>query len=93
MNKCPFPHPNSTVTDINTTNLNDHSRSIAHIFRDIRSGIEVTIDNPEKEQALFAYHIYQLANNIGEFRGYMNSIVDAMRDEPDTYQNLTNETR
>jgi hypothetical protein len=93
MNKCPFPHLHSPIVGENTKDSNDHSHAIAQIFRELKSGVDIIIDTPEKEQSLFVYRIYQFAIDIGRLQSYMNSIIDTMRDDPDTYKNLANETR
>lgn len=95
MKKCPYPHLHIHSPEVNRNqdsgDTNNYSSIIAWVVRQLKAGIEVIIDTPEKEQALYAYRISQFAEKLDDLNRLMSGILETMEEEPDTYKNLSKE--
>jgi hypothetical protein len=95
MKKCPYPHLHIPTPEIDviqeTGDTTKYSSVISWIFRQLKSGVEILIDSPEKEQALYAYRIYQFAEQWDNLNRFMDGIIQTMEEESDTYKNLSKE--
>ena len=86
MNKCPYSHSHNQadVTDdqiINSENPSNISQAISRVFRQLKDGVDVIIDSPEKEQAVFAYRIFQFSTQLDGLRNYLNARISVMEEE------------
>lgn len=87
VSKCPYPHHDEIPHSPNWS----PQQNIRHIFQELQSWVSMIIDTPEKEQALFAYRIFQFGENISQLQSQLWVYIEWMRDMPDRYKNLADE--
>ncbi len=86
LSKCPY-HNKIPIVHADW----DSHQDIRSIFQELQSWVHMTIDSPEKEQAIFAYRISQFWDSIADWQRQFWLYTELMRSSPDTYKNLANE--